>query len=550
MHGPLTLRLLGGLFLATSISVLAGDAPPVGGQAPDATKKTSTASSLPSGQKLSATQLARHLDRLILETLHAEKTEPSPRCSDEEFVRRVYLDLTGKIPTAEQALAFLDSREANKRAQLIDELLASKEYGRHLADIWQTLLLPRNSDNRRLLQYYEHLTKWMETKFNANTPWNEMVQELLTAKGDVTKNGPVIYWVANNTADKVTDSVSKVFLGVQLQCAQCHNHPFTGWKQDEYWGMAAFFLHVRPEGNPKAAAKNGGTISIAENPQAKRGKRQVLPESARIVAPKFLQGEKPTVKSGAPVRPVLASWMTTPQNPFFAKAMVNRVWWQLFGRGLVNPVDDMHEGNAASHPQLLADLTQQFAASGFDLKHLFRTICNSETYQRSSKPTGSNGSVGPELYARMAIKPLSPEQMYDSLASLLGGEARPNAARKNKQQAQQQKGGANARAAFVAFFSADEGADPTEYQAGIPQVLRLMNSAQFNNFGRLAGSVRSSTDVGGLVEKLYLNILARRPTSVELERTSNYLRRGDDRREAIAGVIWALVNSSEFALNR
>src|SRR5262249_15060096 len=151
------------------------------------------------------------------------------------------------------------------------------------------------------------------------------------------------------------------------------------WKQDEYWHMAAFFMKVGPEGNARRVARNGGTISIGE--QAQRGRRRMLPESARMLPPKFLQGEKPAVKPGEPLRPTLADWMTTPSNPYFARAMVNRMWAHFFGRGIVNPVDDMHDANAASHPVLLADLSQQFAASGFDLKYLARAITLSDTYQ-------------------------------------------------------------------------------------------------------------------------------------------------------------------------
>src|SRR5262245_1000373 len=553
MHGLTKVRLAGGLVLAALMFAVAGDPPAVFGQKKaksqpyaDSSKKTTVVQpTLPEGTKLTAEQLAKHIDKLVVSKLASEKVDASSRCSDEEFLRRAYLDLTGKIPTAEKAVAFLDSKEPNKRAKLIDELLDSKDYGRHMADNWQALLLPRNSDNRRLTQSYTHLAKWLEDKFNANAGWDAMVKEFMTVTGAVEKNGPVIYWLANNSADKVTDNVGRMFLGIQLQCAQCHNHPFTDWKQDEYWGMAAFFLHVRPDGNPKAAAKNGGSINLVDSPKAKKGKKMGLPESAKILPPKFLQGERPNVKGLQAVRPVLADWMVSAKNPFFSKAMVNRMWGQLFGRGIINPVDDMHAANAASHPELLADLGQQFANNGFDVKHLLRAICNSETYQRSSKPQGNNIDVGPELFARMAIKPLTPEQMYDALTQLMGAERR--AAVKNKAN---MRGAGNAREAFVAFFSAEDGADPTEYQTGIPQVLRLMNSPQFNNAGALGPAIRGKGPEEAL-ETLYLTVLSRRPTSEDRQRVQNYVRKSKaEGREAIAGVLWALMNSSEFALNR
>jgi hypothetical protein len=426
-------------------------------------------------------------------------------------------------------------------------LLASKEFGKHMADIWQSLLLPRTSDNRRLMLYYPNLVKWFEEKFNDNTPWNRMVTEVVTASGEVGKTSPAVYFLANPTADKVTDNVTRMFMGVQLQCAQCHNHPFTDYKQDEYWGMASFFLHVRPNGNPRKAAKDKTSVSIVEQRNGKRGKKQRLPESAKILAPKFLQGNKPSVTATQPLRPVLAKWMTSPDNPFFAKAMANRLWAQFMGRGIVNPVDDMHDANAASHPELLQDLARQFANNGFHVKYMVRAICNSQSYQRSSKPKGNNGDAAPETYARMQIKALTPEQLYDSLSMIVFPEGRPAFKGGPKQKGR----GANLREQFVTFFSAEDGADPTEYQTGIPQVLQLMNSPRLNNFAALAKIVRAAKGEDEVVEQLYLTVLSRRPTERDKALVKRFLAKNkDNRREGYAGLLWALLNSSEFALNR
>jgi len=359
----------------------------------------------------------------------------------------------------------------------------------------------------------------------------------------VDKTGPAAYFLANATADTMTDNATRMFLGVQLQCAQCHNHPFTDWKQTEYWEMAAFFTKVGANGNPKKAAKSGDTINIGEAPKGK-GKKKVLPASAKILPPRFLGGEQPTIQANQPNRPVLADWMTSAKNPFFARAMVNRTWGQLFGRGFVNPVDDMHDGNAASHPELLADLAGQFSANGFDVKHLFRALCNSQAYQRSSKPTGNNGDAVPELFARMAIKPLTPSQTFDSLALVMGGDE----AKKGAKKAKTIRYAGTPRQAFVSFFGIEDGADPTEYQAGIPQVLRLMNSPQFNRPTLLTSIGRKSK--AEITEKLYLAVLARRPTGEEINRINAFVEKSASEREGFAGVLWALVNSSEFALNR
>lgn len=498
------------------------------------------------GAKLDAQALARHIDKAIDARLRTENVAASPRCDDAEFVRRVYLDLIGRIPPAEKTAAFLDSREPNKRAQLIDELLASSDYGKHQADIWQTLLLPVSSDNRFVP--FDKMTAWLEKSFNDNKPWDQLVRDVLTAEGELDKNGAVVYFLANATPDKLTDNATRVFLGVQLQCAQCHNHPFTDWKQDEYWGMAAFFTKVRTSTNPRQALRQGGSISISESG---KGRPVRLPISAKRVPPKFLQAEAPNLAASAAYRPVLARWMTSPNNPYFSRAMVNRLWGQVFGRGLVQPIDDMHDGNRPSHPQLLADLSAQFAANGFDVKYLLRVLCNSETYQRTSKPVAGNAEAGPELFSRMAVKVLTPEQLFDSLAQVVGTPNQANARRRPANAAAAARlRNITPRTQFVSFFKGEENAEATEYQAGIPQVLRLMNSPQLNNAAMLAPLLKSGKSPGQVIEQLYLATLSRRPTSHELERTLALVRKhADEPRQAFGDVLWVLLNSSEFTLN-
>jgi hypothetical protein len=493
--------------------------------------------------QLDSQALAQHIDKAIDARLRAEKVSPSPRCDDAEFLRRLYLDLIGRVPTAEQAAAFLDDAKPNKRARLIDDLLASSDYGKHQADVWQSLLLPRNSNNRFVS--FDKMAAWLEKNFNDNKPWDRMVREILTAEGDVDKNGAVIYFLANASPDKLTDNATRMFLGLQLQCAQCHNHPFTDWKQDAYWGMAAFFTKVRIEGNPRQIARQGGTLAINEGG---RGRPIRLPISAKRVPPKFLQGEEPKI-SGDAYRPVLAEWMTSAKNPYFSRAMVNRLWGQLFGRGLVHPVDDMHDGNAPSHPELLADLAQQFAANGFDVKYFLRAVCNSATYQRTSKPLPGNRDAGPELYARMAVKVLTPEQLYDSLTQVVGAPDPANLRRRPGAAAARFRN-VTPRTLFVAFFKGDDTAEATEYQAGIPQVLRMMNSPLFNNASMLAPLLKSGKQPAAIVEHLYLATLSRRPTGPELERALALVRKHSDQpRQAYADILWALLNSSEFTLN-
>lgn len=507
---------------------------------------------LPPGSKLSASELTRRVDDALDVYLQGEKVQPAPRSDDAEFIRRIYLDLTGHIPPAEKVIAFLDDRRTDKRARLIDALLDDADYGKHQAEVWQALFTTRNSDNRRI--NFEPLRTWLEERFNKNQPWDALVRDLLTASGKQDENGAVTYFLANLGPDKATDNVTKVLLGVQLQCAQCHNHPFTGWKQTEYWGMAAFFMKVQPLGFRPGMMMNG------EGPGIRDGNfvpRRLLPESAKMLPAKFLGGDEAKVQAGDSPRPALAAWLTAADNPYFSRALVNRTWANLFGRGLVNPVDDMHDANPASHPQLLADLANQFTASDFDLKHLVRALCNTRAYQRTSKPVNGTVDAAPELYARMAVKVLTPEQLFDSLGQALGGPLGqgPGMGRfgKGMQQAQalaQFRGGMfNPRALFVSFFKSEGDNDPTEYQAGIPQALRLMNAGPLNNAIGNSALSRSTKPTPQAVQDLYLATLSRRPKPRELERAVAHVREQRDSRQGLSDVLWALVNSSEFTLN-
>jgi hypothetical protein len=388
------------------------------------------------------------------------------------------------------------------------------------------------------------MTRWLEDAFNANRHWDEIVRDVVTASGEMADNPAVSYVMANRGPDKLTDSVTRLFMGVQLQCAQCHNHPFTEWKRDEYWGMAAFFGKVRLEGRPRAGGKGLPQVLVHDGG---KGRPLPRPDAAKNLAPRFLQGEEPGLKGDDSYRAVLAAWLTSAKNAYFSKAMVNRTWAQFFGRGLVTPVDDMHDGNEPSHPQLLADLADQFAASGFDVKYLVRAICNSKAYQRSSKPTGGNAEAGGELFSRMAVKVLTPEQMFDSLAQALGAPPAPPAqARRNPANGRTPP---SSRSLFVAFFKVED-ADPTEYQVGIPQTLRLMNTPRLNNPGLLRPLLEGRKSPSEILEALYLRTLSRRPRPDEAARLSAYLNKfGGEPLKAYSDVLWVLLNSSEFTTN-
>ena len=492
-----------------------------------------------------AALVAKMIDEQIAKKLAEGKVSPSPICSDEEFLRRIYLDLTGVIPTSDKARAFLDNRDADKRAKLIDELLESPNFGRHLADIWQAKLLPRDSGNRFVLR--EPFVKWLETEFNKNEPWNQFVTNLVAASGTVEENPAVTYFLANRMVDKITDGVALNFLGVQLQCAQCHNHPFTDWKQTEYWGMAEFFSKVKAD-NPKNANKGGDNakIGVTEGNGHTKAK-DFFPESAKAVPAKFLGGEQPKLNANEPYRPAFAKWLTDASNPYFAKSTVNRTWAMMFGTGFVNPVDDIHDGNLPSHPELFETLARNFSGNGFDIKNLYRAICNTQAYQRTSKPFNGN-HTDDQLFSHMTVKVLSPEQLFDSLGTVTGVEKTADA--KNAKLAMNPKRGpTGARDQFVQFFLAGaEVSNSTEYEAGIPQALRLMNSKVTNNPGLLKqfGTTGDKPEI--VFERIYLATLSRKPTAAEQSRLTDYAAKAASKQEAYADILWVALNSSEFTM--
>jgi hypothetical protein len=490
--------------------------------------------------RLDASALAKLIDQAIQEPLTAEKATPAPLADDAEFLRRVYLDMTGVIPPADKVAAFLDSEQQDKRARLIDELLASPNYGRHMGDIWQELLLVQRDIFSRGLPA-EPLADWFAKGFNSNKPWDQQVGELLTSTGTQEQNGATTMFFALRSPDKLTDTVCRAFLGIQLQCAQCHNHPFTTWKRTDYWGIAAFFAKV-DDGAPAKLFK-GPTPNVVEA-SAVRTKR--LPDSALKTPPSFLGGETPQLNSKDVYRPVLARWLTSENNPYFAKAMVNRVWAQFFGRGLVNPVDNLSEENPPSHPELFDGLAQQFIRSGFDVKYLVRAICNTQAYQRSSTPAGKSAEAEVP-YASMTIKPMTPEQLFDSLATVLGASERPK-----KGGGKKAKGAPpTSRAAFVEFFRPGEGADPGEYPAGIPQVLQLMNSEWTGKTSAFVSrTVKADRPPARNIETLFLATLSRRPTAAESQRLGEYFQANSGNpAKAYGDLVWALLNSSEFTLS-
>ncbi len=389
-----------------------------------------------------AATLAGKIDQHIDSRLAQEKIPASPLADDAEFLRRVFLDLTGHIPTAEQARGFLDKTDPCKRAKLIDDLLADSEFGRHLAEIWTDILIKRDPDNNKGLKT-EAFTAWLAEQFNQGRGWNQIVTSLVTAEGREENRPEVLFVLANQdnnqpAPEKLVGAVGNLFMGVQIQCSQCHVHPTVAkWNQKDFWGLAAFFGHTHIEREGAGKNKKGGIATVKDGelaPMAKgkgKGKDKAvkpMPVGAVINIPdpndskkitgtaraRFFEGEWPNLSPRGSYRPALAAWLTSPGNRWFAPAAVNRFWAHFFSRGFVNPLEEMHEKNPPTHPALLQALAAEFTRSGYDVKLLIRAICNSNAYQRTSRPVPENQN-DERLFSRMPVKVLGARELLASL---------------------------------------------------------------------------------------------------------------------------------------
>lgn len=503
-------------------------------------------------------ELAARVDEHLATAWSAANVTPAPSASDAEFLRRAWLDLTGILPPLNESVdhdgdgradgfygvrGFLADSRPDKRQRLIQHLLSKPTHARHLATIWKNVMLPADAN---VLQFGgdNGFQSWLFGQFKDNVPYDRMVRDLLLATGQPNQRGPALFYTALQLKpEELAASTSKIFLGVQIQCAQCHNHPFDHWKRDDFWSFAAFFGRLQQPANQQVAFQ----VTELATGDLK------IPETNEIASPKFLGGQ-PSTDNDRPRRERLAQWMTSADNPYFARATVNRAWALLFGRGLVDPVDDLGQHNKPSHPELLDELARDFAATGFDLKRLFRTLALTRAYQLSSE-SQSDADDRPELFARMAIKSLTAEQLYDCLAEAMrrvdsanNTFASPGAAFVVGDQNRQQ---------FLNKFRAPtQGA--TDFQSGIPQALTLMNGAMM----RQATNLQQSDILVALeapiftdderVEVLFLSTMSRPPTDAEREKFTRFVKSGGtegDRRRALGDVLWALLNSAEFVLN-
>lgn len=484
---------------------------------------------------------SRRIDELLEKRLAEEGFVAAPVADDTEFLRRLSLDLVGVIPRVGEVREFLDDSDPDKRRRVIDQMLLSPRHATHLANTWRQIMLPGNVDLEDL-QSVAGVQNWLRRSFAENLRYDRIVSDFLVATGG-GDTGPALYYTSQELKpEKLAASTARIFLGLHLECAQCHKHPFDKWSQEDFWGYAAFFAQLE-QGNGMMP----GAVQLVDKNEGD----VTLPDSETPVPPRYPDGRAAYQSQGGSRRVQLAIWMASRDNPYLARAVVNRVWAHLFGRGLVEPVDDISEQNPPSHPELFQELTDYFIASGFDLRELFRVLANTKAYQRTSRNSADQAIPG-ELFGTMAIKTLTAEQLYDCLDRAL----------------MQQPDGApfipQARGVFdprrLAFAAQMQmrGETATDYQAGVLQALTLLNGTQTD----AASNLESSALLAGLdtplfsdderVETLFLATLGRAPTPTERSKFADYVSGGGsdgNAREALSDVLWALLNSAEFSLN-
>ncbi len=530
---------------------------------------------------------AAKVDDLIAARWRTEKDLiVAPMADDAEFLRRASIDLIGTIPTEAEAVAFLSDPATDKRAQAIDRLLASPKHADWTA-LWYTNLLVGSQIRDRNLNR-RTFNDWMRDQFTRNRPYDELAYDLVTATGNSDENGAIGFVSSfERSAADAAGKTSRYLLGVQIQCAQCHDHPYDKRiKQEDFASFAAFFVTTTHRRNMSPA--NPGEVSFdigsftkedVTNPayrgmgMARRGAPLMLEAPAvrgarrppgELADAKFLLGKVVKDVPGITRREVLAKWMTSKNNAWFADAFVNRLWAYFMGHGIVHPVDDFNQANAPTNPALLKHLADEFVRGGFDIHHLTRVILNSEAYQRSSKMPRGLERPESSLYAVAAVKPLSVEQSFDSLFRAAGAEQ--EVAR--RMGAGMGMGGEAAKrrgqlvdpkmliyAQFKRTFDDDEQGESEEFTGTIPRGLLMMNGPQINQMlsahpasplRKILDSERSDRE---RVRRIYLTVLSREPSPGELSNALQHVHMSRTEVEGYEDLMWALCNTTEFMSN-
>ncbi|HZZ79644.1 MAG TPA: DUF1553 domain-containing protein, partial [Gemmataceae bacterium] len=481
-------------------------------------------------------------------------------------------DLAGVIPSTDEARAFLADKTPDKRARLIDKLLASDGYARHMTDLFDVLLMDRRPDKHVKRPEWR---EFLQTSFARNKPYDQFVREILSADGiDAKKRGPAKFYLDRDGEPHVlTKDISRLFLGMNLQCSQCHDHPLVdAYKQDYYYGVMAFLnrSYVFADKKTKTsvfAEKADGDVTYQSVFVAKVTKNTGphLPDRPSLTEPKFEKGKEyvATVAKGERGTPKfsrraqLAEQITGKENPRFARSAVNRLWFFMMGRGIVEPVEYDHPANPPSHPELLQMLTDEFVASKYDVKAMVRAIALSDAYQRSSEAPKGN-DVDAKTFAVAPLRAMTPEQFAWSMmqaTGLIAAEKKAQGAKPNEPAVYGKLSGQVAP--FVALFGTQAGdaAFSQDFQATLDQTLFLANGGTLRGWltarpGNLMDRLAAQKDAGSVADELYLSVLTRLPTADERKEVADYLgRHAAQRPAALSDLAWALLTSAEFRFN-
>jgi hypothetical protein len=491
-----------------------------------------------------------YIDTLVDQKLQKVKVLPSPLCDDAEFLRRVSFDLTGLPPEPEAVRAFLLDTSDNvaKRAKAIDALIASPEFVAHWTHKWADLL---QVDRKKLGDKASWaFLRWIERAIATNLPYDAFVRSVLTAQGSSFDNPAVNYYRASKEPSVALENATQLFLGVRFSCNKCHDHPFERWTQDQYYGMAAFWGRV----GSKTGTRPGEQVVFD------RGSGEVThPKDGRVMPPGFPYtfGKANTPASQHSRREELASWLTAPDNPYFARSLVNRVWSYFLGRGIIDPVDDIRSSNPPANPELLDALEKDFLAHGFDLRHLMRTIANSRTYQ-ASIATNEWNADDTINFSHASVRRLTAEQLHDAIDLAAGRRPRfpdvPSGFRANQLPDSQVNSGG-----FLDLFGRPARETPCECErsseVSLGQALNLVNGPTISDAlvepeGRIARLLRKNPTDAAIAEEIYLAALSRFPTEPEKTRAVAYLGSSPSKLEGAQDLLWALINSPAFLFNR
>jgi hypothetical protein len=488
-----------------------------------------------------------YVDELVIKKLQTLNIAPSGQANDSEFIRRAFLDAAGILPTAQEVNDFLNDSAPDKRAQIVNALLEREEYVDYWTNKWDDLLLVSTLkvSNNSMWSFHN----WIRQSIKSNKPWDQFVRELITASGNTLENGAANYFVIHKEPTDLNENLSQAFLGMSITCARCHNHPLEKWTQKQYFEMANLFGRV--------ALKNGvraGDVSVYTSPTGE----VVLPRLNKPLPPRPLDGDAIPFE-GQDRREHLANWLTAPENPYFARSVVNRVWKNFMGRGLVEAVDDMRATNPPTNEELLSSLTKDFTDHKFDLKHLMRTIMNSAAYQRASEANATNAKDD-KYYSKYIVKRLPAEVMLDALSQVTNVPTMFPDFAPGTRAIQLPDSRLNqyflkvfGKPPRVATCECERSAEPT-----VQQALHIINGETLNQKLRAPGGfvdnvVKLGLPDAMLIEHLYLSAFARKPSDKEMTNLLAELKTNRSeamaRRQAVEDVVWAVLTSKEFLFN-